>query len=140
VAAGSLEEALDVVPAVYREKACAALAETFGLSAVGTVAPIRSGASAGAILRVETGRRRYRPAFRSSGASFCSLCRLAPVSSHNDPVPANILFDGRRPWLIDWEWAYRNDPLVDVAIVLKRSDTGREAGVRSFAPPRTTSK
>lgn len=42
----------------------------------------------------------------------------ALVSSHNDPVPNNILFDGRRLWMIDWESAYRNDPLVDVAIVL----------------------
>ena len=40
------------------------------------------------------------------------------VSSHNDPVPRNILFDGKRLWLIDWESAYRNDPLVDVAITL----------------------
>lgn len=40
------------------------------------------------------------------------------VSSHNDPVPNNILFDGKRLWMIDWESAYRNDPLVDVAIVL----------------------
>src|SRR5580692_3342281 len=40
------------------------------------------------------------------------------VSSHNDPVPSNILFDGERLWLIDWESAYRNDPLVDVATVL----------------------
>src|ERR1700730_18628117 len=40
------------------------------------------------------------------------------VSSHNDPVPNNILFDGKRLWLIDWESAYRNDPLVDVAIML----------------------
>ena len=40
------------------------------------------------------------------------------VSSHNDPVPSNILFDGERLWLIDWESAYRNDPLIDVAIVL----------------------
>lgn len=42
----------------------------------------------------------------------------ASVSSHNDPVPRNILFDGDRLWLIDWESAYRNDPLVDVAITL----------------------
>ena len=42
----------------------------------------------------------------------------ASVSSHNDPVPRNFLFDGRRLWLIDWESAYRSDPLVDVAIVL----------------------
>jgi hypothetical protein len=39
----------------------------------------------------------------------------ALVSSHNDPHPGNILFDGKRLWLIDWETAYRNDPLVDVA-------------------------
>jgi hypothetical protein len=40
------------------------------------------------------------------------------VSSHNDIIPSNILFDGARLWLIDWESAYRNDPLVDVAILL----------------------
>jgi Ser/Thr protein kinase RdoA (MazF antagonist) len=40
------------------------------------------------------------------------------VSSHNDPIPRNILFDGERLWLIDWESAYRNDPLVDIAIML----------------------
>jgi aminoglycoside phosphotransferase (APT) family kinase protein len=40
------------------------------------------------------------------------------VSSHNDPNPRNILFDGKRLWLIDWESAYRNDRLVDVAILL----------------------
>jgi aminoglycoside phosphotransferase (APT) family kinase protein len=40
------------------------------------------------------------------------------VSSHNDAIPNNILFDGRRLWLIDWESAYRNDALIDVAIVL----------------------
>jgi Ser/Thr protein kinase RdoA (MazF antagonist) len=40
------------------------------------------------------------------------------VSSHNDVLPRNILFDGRRLWLIDWESAYRNDPFVDVAVAL----------------------
>jgi hypothetical protein len=39
------------------------------------------------------------------------------VSSHNDPNPHNILFDGERLWLIDWETAYRNDPLTDVAVL-----------------------
>jgi phosphotransferase family enzyme len=41
----------------------------------------------------------------------------ALVSSHNDPNPRNIIFDGERLWLVDWETAYRNDPLTDVAIV-----------------------
>lgn len=40
------------------------------------------------------------------------------VSSHNDVLPRNILFDGRRLWLIDWESAYCNDPLVDIATAL----------------------
>jgi Ser/Thr protein kinase RdoA (MazF antagonist) len=40
------------------------------------------------------------------------------VSSHNDAIPSNILFDGQRLWMIDWESAYRNDPLVDVATML----------------------
>lgn len=39
----------------------------------------------------------------------------ALVSSHNDLNPGNILFDGQRLWFIDWETAYCNDPLVDVA-------------------------
>jgi aminoglycoside phosphotransferase (APT) family kinase protein len=39
------------------------------------------------------------------------------VSSHNDPNPRNMLFDGRRVWLVDWELAFRNDPLFDVAIL-----------------------
>ena len=39
------------------------------------------------------------------------------VSSHNDPNPQNVLFDGERLWLIDWESACRNDPYVDLAIM-----------------------
>lgn len=44
------------------------------------------------------------------------------VSSHNDANPRNILFDGQRLWLIDWESAYCNDPLIDVAILLDSFD------------------
>lgn len=40
------------------------------------------------------------------------------VSSHNDFHPGNVLFDGHRLWLIDWESAYRNDALVDAAIAI----------------------
>lgn len=39
------------------------------------------------------------------------------VSSHNDPNPRNIIFDGERLWLVDWEMAQRNDPFIDVAIM-----------------------
>ena len=51
----------------------------------------------------------------------------ASVSSHNDPNPRNIIFDGERLWLIDWETAYRNDPLVDVAIMLDQLATTPDA-------------
>jgi aminoglycoside phosphotransferase (APT) family kinase protein len=53
------------------------------------------------------GFARIREAYRWDSAAL--------VSSHNDLNPMNILFDGERLWLIDWETAYRNDPLVDVA-------------------------
>lgn len=39
------------------------------------------------------------------------------VSSHNDLNPANILYDGRRLWLIDWEVAFLTDRYLDLASV-----------------------
>lgn len=39
------------------------------------------------------------------------------VASHNDPNPRNILYDGHRLWLVDWELSFANDPMVDVAIM-----------------------
>lgn len=41
---------------------------------------------------------------------------LAP--SHNDLFkPDNILFDGRRLWLVDWEAAFQNDRYADLAVM-----------------------
>lgn len=39
------------------------------------------------------------------------------VSCHNDVKPENILFDGNRPWLVDWEAAFLNDRYLDLAMV-----------------------
>jgi hypothetical protein len=39
----------------------------------------------------------------------------AQVSAHNDINPRNVLFDGVRLWLVDWELAFRSDSLADVA-------------------------
>jgi Phosphotransferase enzyme family len=39
------------------------------------------------------------------------------VASHNDLKPQNMVFDGERLWLVDWESAFLNDPYVDPAIV-----------------------
>ena len=41
---------------------------------------------------------------------------LAP--SHNDLFkPDNMLFDGNRLWLVDWEAAFQNDRYADLAVV-----------------------
>jgi len=39
------------------------------------------------------------------------------VSCHNDCKPENILYDGNRPWLVDWEAAFPNDRYADLAVV-----------------------
>jgi aminoglycoside phosphotransferase (APT) family kinase protein len=49
--------------------------------------------------------------------AVCKALRPQPVSSHNDLNPRNILFDGRRVWLIDWEAAFRADRDVDLAAI-----------------------
>lgn len=54
------------------------------------------------------GFERLREAYPWDGAAL--------VSSHNDPHPENILFDGERLWLVDWETACANDPLLDIAV------------------------
>ncbi len=38
------------------------------------------------------------------------------VSCHNDLKPENVLFDGDRVWLVDWEAAFLNDRYVDLAV------------------------
>lgn len=229
--------ALNVLPDAHRETVQAALAACFGARPVETIVPVAVGASAGAILRIEAGGRRYllrvegprsplryphqyvalrmaaeqglapkvhyidetagvavtdfietRPLHTYPGGmpalvtamgellrrlhatpvvpSFVPypevVARLfahvrrtglfAPgvldphlehlerlraayawgpaqsVSCHNDCLPANILFDGKRLWLIDWESAYPNDPLVDVAIQLDNLARSPELG------------
>ena len=37
------------------------------------------------------------------------------VYGHNDLLPANVLDDGKRLWLIDWDYAGFNSPLFDLA-------------------------
>jgi hypothetical protein len=39
------------------------------------------------------------------------------VSCHNDLKPENIIFDGRKPWPVDWEAAFLNDRYMDLSVV-----------------------
>lgn len=53
-------------------------------------------------------------------AGLAAAYRTAPgdlVSSHNDLNPGNIVFDGHRLWLIDWEAAFLADRYVDLATI-----------------------
>ena len=60
-----------------------------------------------------------RGAFAAWPALY-TACRALPpqlVASHNDLNPGNILHDGRRLWLIDWEASFLADRYVDLAAV-----------------------
>ncbi|MGH9738868.1 MAG: phosphotransferase, partial [Candidatus Acidiferrales bacterium] len=54
---------------------------------------------------------------------YAELARVYPrndseqhVSCHNDLKPENLLFDGDRIWLVDWEAAFLNDRYMDLAV------------------------
>jgi hypothetical protein len=63
------------------------------------------------------------------------------VSSHNDLFkPDNILFDGQRIWLVDWEAAFLNDRYADLAVVANQvvaNDAEERAYLQEYfgAPP-----
>lgn len=50
------------------------------------------------------------------------------VSSHNDLNPRNVLYDGRRLWLVDWESSFLADRYVDLATIANffTQDPGEE--------------
>lgn len=55
-------------------------------------------------------------------AHYDQLCAIYPrleedmVSSHMDLKPDNILFDGNRIWLVDWQAGFLNDRYFDLAV------------------------
>lgn len=51
-------------------------------------------------------------------SSACSSLEPDLAPSHNDLFkPDNMLFDGSRLWLVDWEAAFQNDRYADLAVV-----------------------
>ena len=48
------------------------------------------------------------------------------VYGHNDLLPANILDDGARLWLIDWDYAGFNSPLFDLANLASNNELSAE--------------
>ncbi len=43
------------------------------------------------------------------------IAPFRPVLCHNDLLPANLIDDGKRLWLVDWEYAGIGHPLFDLA-------------------------
>ena len=57
------------------------------------------------------------------------------VASHNDLKPQNMIFDGKRIWLVDWESAFLNDPYVDLAVVANffvKDEAGEENYLKGY--------
>jgi len=46
------------------------------------------------------------------------------VYAHNDLLPSNFLDDGKRLWLIDWDYAGFNSPLFDLANLCSNNEVG----------------
>ena len=44
------------------------------------------------------------------------------VFGHNDLLPANFIDDGKRLWLIDWDYAGFNSPLFDLGNLCSNND------------------
>ena len=73
-------------------------------------------------------------------AAYSSL-DADPAPSHNDLFkPDNMLFDGSRLWMVDWEAAFQNDRYADLAVVgnmLVATDADEQTYLQEYfgAPP-----
>jgi thiamine kinase-like enzyme len=47
---------------------------------------------------------------------------IAPTVTHNDLMPGNLIDDGARLWLIDWEYGGYGAPLFDLATLVVNND------------------
>ena len=54
--------------------------------------------------------------------SLLEADKSAPVPSHRDPVPGNLLLDDQRLWLIDWEYSAMASPYWDLAILCNEAE------------------
>jgi thiamine kinase-like enzyme len=67
-------------------------------------------------LAADGGHARDLPALAEAAASLeRAVGPVDLVFGHNDLLPANLIDDGTRLWLVDWEYAGFNSPLFDLA-------------------------
>ena len=58
---------------------------------------------------------------------------IAVVFGHNDLLAANFIDDGRRLWLVDWEYAGFNSPLFDLGGLASNSELSPEQAERALS-------
>ena len=58
-----------------------------------------------------------------------TIAPYIPALCHNDMLPANVLDDGRRIWIVDWEYAGMGHPLFDLAGFSANCDYSAEQDV-----------
>jgi thiamine kinase-like enzyme len=72
------------------------------------------------------GRSRFLPEIpRLLEASAALEAMVGPIDlvfGHNDLLPANFIDDGKRIWLIDWDYAGFNSPLFDLGNLCSNND------------------
>jgi thiamine kinase-like enzyme len=67
------------------------------------------------------------PLSRAATQRFRRLERRTAVTlCHNDPHHLNVLDDGGRIWLVDWEYGGRGDPVYDLAACLAQLEGTRQ--------------
>jgi thiamine kinase-like enzyme len=82
---------------------------------------------------LSAGRSRHQQALpgllEEADALERAVGRIELVFGHNDLLPANFLHDGRRMWLIDWDYAGWGSPLFDLGGLAANNglDAGQEA-------------
>ena len=62
-----------------------------------------------------------------------TIAPYVPTLCHNDMLPANVLDDGRRVWIVDWEYAGMGHPLFDLAGFSANCDYSEELDVDLLA-------
>jgi thiamine kinase-like enzyme len=72
-------------------------------------------------IAIPEGLREAMPQVRAAARALADR-PMASVPSHNDLAPDNLIDDGRRLWLVDFEYSGNNDPCYDVGDVAFESD------------------
>jgi len=79
---------------------------------------------------IREGKSRWIPELERLLAAAAALeAAVGPIDvvyGHNDLLPANFIDDGKRLWLIDWDYAGFNSPLFDLGNLCSNNEVAPE--------------